>query len=191
MKLTLITGASRGLGKEIAHLMAERGYSVLTPTRAEMDLSDVLSIHSFASRIKRLDVLINNAAILGENMENGMQVNAMAPYHLTTALWPAIKASNGRVINVSSREGLMASFGGRNYSASKSALNAITRMLSRNEDNVTVAACCPGWFRSGLGGDKAPRSAAEAADTPVWLATEAWPMAINGKFFINREGVPW
>lgn len=191
MITAIITGASQGLGSEIARLLAGHGFVVITPTRKEMDLSDPESIKRFASLIHRVDVLVNNAAVIGVTLDEAMQVNAMGPYRLTKALWPKLAASEGQVINISSREGLMwgDTFGRRYYSVSKAALNAITRTMADNKDGVTVTACCPGWFRSRLGGKDAPQSAAEAADTPVWLATQA--KNTNGKFFINREVVPW
>jgi len=190
MKTALVTGASRGLGFEIAKQLAERGYRVLTPTRAELDLADPDSLRCWAPDCTGLDVLVNNAAVLGKSLEEAMQVNAFSAYNLTRHLWFLLSARSGRVVNISSREGLSTQFGFRYYSASKTTLNAITRMLSCNTAGITVNACCPGWFRSRLGGDHAERSPAEAADTPVWLATEASP-SLNGKFFINREVVPW
>jgi len=145
-----------------------------------------------ASRCPDIDLLINNAAVLSNSMDESIAVNAMGAYNLTKALWPQLTKAKGCVVNVSSREGLMQNtlFGRRPYSVSKALLNALTRTLADNKDGVTVNACCPGWFRSRLGGDRAPISAEEAADTPIWLATESWAKA-NGQFFIDRKSVPW
>lgn len=190
MKTALVTGTSRGLGNEIARLLAERGYHVLTPGRDKLDISDVTSIAKYVRSCHRMDVLVNNAAVLVENMNESVKVNAMGAYFLTKQLWPMLKYTKGKVVNISSREGLSGeTFGNRAYSVSKATLNAITRVMAKNDDEVSVTACCPGWFRSRMGGDLAPISPAEAADTPVWLAAEA--MDINGKFFINRQVVPW
>lgn len=192
MITAIVTGASQGLGKEIARLLADHGFAVLAPTRKDMDVGNPDSINKFCSLVHRVDVLVNNAAILGETLEEALRVNAMGAYHLTSALWPKLVDNQGQVINISSREGLMwgDTFGRRHYSVSKTTLNAVTRMMADNKDAVTVNACCPGWFRSRLGGKHAPQSATEAADTPVWLATQA-SLKYNGKFFINREVVPW
>lgn len=190
MKTALVTGASRGLGKEIARILTERGYVVLTPNRSKLQVGDVDSIEGWAERMQSsVDLLVNNAGIISDSVDESLLINALGPYHLMNLLWPKLVKTRGRVVNISSREGLMASFGNRPYSASKVLLNAFTRMKASNDDGVEVCACCPGWFRSGCGGDKAPISAAEAADTPIWLATEATD--VNGKFFINREVVPW
>lgn len=188
----LITGASRGLGKAMAEILLTRGHNVLTPCRAALDVSSLRSIQEYASFVRnsglKLHVLINNAAVI-DAMPIAMETNAMGPWRLSEYLWPILCQSSGRIINISSREGLPTNNGWRPYSVSKAALNAITRMHAASGEPVTVTACCPGWFRSGCGGDKAPISATEAADTPIWLATEATDC--NGKFYINREVVPW
>jgi hypothetical protein len=49
---------------------------------------------------------------------------------------------------------------------------------------------CPGWVRTDMGGPDATRSVEEGADTAVWLADEA-SHELTGKFFRNREEIPW
>lgn len=195
MKHALITGSSRGLGAELARLLQARDFTVLNPPRTVMDVGDEISImrtaDAFTGTMGAIDVLINNAAVMTENPLESLRVNALGAYYVTKHFWPLLLAAKGaRVINISSREGLSSNGGWRAYSVSKAALNGITRMQAQNTDGVSVNACCPGWFRSRMGGDRAPIGPAEAADTPVWLATEA-PLELTGMFFINREVVPW
>jgi NAD(P)-dependent dehydrogenase (short-subunit alcohol dehydrogenase family) len=57
-------------------------------------------------------------------------------------------------------------------------------------DNILVNAVEPGWTRTDMGGPDAPRSVAEGASTPVWLATLP-DGAITGGFFFDRRLVPW
>ena len=78
------------------------------------------------------------------------------------------------------------------YRISKTALNALTRVLAADEagSGVLVNSLCPGWVRTRMGGESAPRSVEEGADTAVWLATlpDDGP---SGGFFRNREPIPW
>ena len=73
---------------------------------------------------------------------------------------------------------------------SKTALNALTRTLAWDEEDVKINAMCPGWVRTDMGGSGATRSVEEGADTAVWLATlpEDGP---TGGFFRDRESIPW
>ncbi|CAD7922611.1 unnamed protein product [Amoebophrya sp. A120] len=74
------------------------------------------------------------------------------------------------------REDTYAQFGWprQTYAVSKAAEIAFTRLLARDlaDQNVLVYPCCPGWCRTDMAGDRAPRSAEEGADTPTWLALE-------------------
>jgi len=80
------------------------------------------------------------------------------------------------------------------YGVSKVALNAWTRILARelvdDPRGIRVNAVCPGWVRTDMGGRSAPRSAAEGADTPAWLATGGAGDA-TGTFFRDRRRIPW
>jgi NAD(P)-dependent dehydrogenase (short-subunit alcohol dehydrogenase family) len=78
------------------------------------------------------------------------------------------------------------------YSASKAALNALTRVLARElaPRGVLVNAVCPGWVRTGMGGAGAPRSVEEGAAGIVWAATLA-PDAPTGGFFKDGRPIPW
>ena len=75
---------------------------------------------------------------------------------------------------------------------SKLALNGLTLMLAKalQGDRIAVNSTCPGWVRTEMGGPTAPRSVEEGADTAVRLATEA-PLELTGKFFRDREEIPW
>ncbi|MCL4675485.1 MAG: short-chain dehydrogenase, partial [Pararhodobacter sp.] len=55
---------------------------------------------------------------------------------------------------------------------------------------VKVNAMCPGWVHTRMGGQNAPRSAAEGADTAIWLATlpDDGP---SGGFFRDRAAIAW
>jgi len=81
------------------------------------------------------------------------------------------------------------------YGTSKVAVGAYARLLAaeaRTRDRgVTVNWCCPGWCRTDMAGDEAPRSADDGADTPAWLATSADVAGVSGKFYGERKELDW
>ena len=80
------------------------------------------------------------------------------------------------------------------YRVSKVALNAHVRILARELSSdprrILVNATCPGWVKTRMGGNAAPTSVEEGADTPVWLAMlpEGGP---TGGFFRNQQAIPF
>jgi NAD(P)-dependent dehydrogenase (short-subunit alcohol dehydrogenase family) len=79
-----------------------------------------------------------------------------------------------------------------NVCLSKAALNAITILVAKSvrNDNILVNAACPGWVQTDMGGDQAPRTPEQGADSPLWLATlpSDGPM---GGFYIDRKQISW
>jgi NAD(P)-dependent dehydrogenase (short-subunit alcohol dehydrogenase family) len=76
------------------------------------------------------------------------------------------------------------------YSISKTALNGVTQQLAAALPRWAINSVCPGWVRTSMGGEGAPRSVEQGADTIVWLATEA-PQKLTGKFVKDREVIEW
>jgi NAD(P)-dependent dehydrogenase (short-subunit alcohol dehydrogenase family) len=78
------------------------------------------------------------------------------------------------------------------YRVSKTALNALTRILAAEfrESNILANSMCPGWVRTRMGGEGAPRTPDQAAETALWLATlpDDGP---SGRFFYDRESIAW
>jgi NAD(P)-dependent dehydrogenase (short-subunit alcohol dehydrogenase family) len=222
--VALVSGASRGIGREIARqLAADHGYLVLAGARdpdgagdpdhesirwVKLDVADQSSVDRLAGEISgspgRLDALVNNAGIYGgpeptaeydiEKAHEVLETNLFGAWRLTQALLPLLRASgHGRIANVSSGAGQLSDMnGGRAaYRISKTALNALTRTLAADEESgVLVNTMCPGWVRTDMGTDSAPRSVEQGADTAVWLATlpDDGP---SGGFFRDREPIPW
>jgi len=83
------------------------------------------------------------------------------------------------------------------YGMSKLCINTyVTSILSKQkeilEKNIQVYALCPGWCRTDMAGDKAPKSADDGADTPVYLINLPWEINkdLQGKFFFERQVTP-
>jgi len=121
MNTALITGASRGIGREVARILASEGWHVLSGVRdpksalpgTEPEVVDVAhpeSIEALAERLrargKRLDALVNNAGVYRGSARRIWDVNVLGPLRLTRALEPLL-ARNARVVMVTSSLGLL------------------------------------------------------------------------------------
>ncbi|XP_053292568.1 carbonyl reductase [NADPH] 1 [Pleuronectes platessa] len=84
------------------------------------------------------------------------------------------------------------------YGLSKTGLTTLTMILARQltkerqSDKILLNACCPGWVRTDMAGDKAPKSPEEGAITPVYLALlPAGATDPHGKFVSDKEVQAW
>jgi len=142
----------------------------------------------------------NGPGILGADLDilrATLEVNTLGALKMCQAFVPLmIKAGHGRVINISSTLGQLARMNDEDkvpaYQLSKTALNAVTRMMADAAKNghVSVNSVCPGWTRTRLGGPDAPQSPRQAAKDIVWLAVQAKP-SLTGKFFQHRKVIEW
>jgi NAD(P)-dependent dehydrogenase (short-subunit alcohol dehydrogenase family) len=175
----------------------------------QLDVTDSASIQRLANDIRnhygRLDILINNAGVMIDErgvlntdldtVRATMETNVYGPWRLAQALVPLMKLGrHGRIVNLSSGMGQLSDMGSGSpaYRMSKTALNALTRMLADGlrGSSILVNSMCPGWVRTDMGGAGAPRSVDQGADTAVWLATlpDDGP---TGGFFRDRKPIPW
>jgi NAD(P)-dependent dehydrogenase (short-subunit alcohol dehydrogenase family) len=179
-------------------------------TFLSLDVSSSESIGAAAREFGRvanhLDVLINNAGIYPDKgltvltvsrdqLTRTFQTNTFGPLAVTQAFLPYLrKAAAARVITVSSGYGQLEGLSPDvpSYCLSKLALNGLTLLLSRalQAEGIAVNSMCPGWVRTDMGGPQASRSVEEGADTAVWLADEA-PQQLTGRFFRDRQEIPW
>jgi NAD(P)-dependent dehydrogenase (short-subunit alcohol dehydrogenase family) len=203
----LIAARDEGAGREAARAISAVDGKA---TFLHLDVSSPASIRAAAGAFPKvaghLDVLINNAAIYPDRgltvltlprarLDQTFQTNTFGPLEVTQAFLPLLrKATAARVVNVSSGYGQLDGLSPDqpSYCLSKLALNGLTLMLARalQADRIAVNSMCPGWVRTDMGGPDADRSAEEGADTAVWLADEA-PHGLTGKFFRDRQEIPW
>jgi NAD(P)-dependent dehydrogenase (short-subunit alcohol dehydrogenase family) len=170
-----------------------------------LDVTDAASIRALADALERVDVLVNNAAISYDTwnraattdldfIREALETNLLGAWALTQALLPQLRASgHGRVVNVSSGAGSLASMGGGTpaYQVSKAALNALTRTLAGElrADGILVNAVCPGWVATDMGG-AGGRPVADGAGSVVWGALLPGDGPTGG-FFRDGEPVAW
>lgn len=225
--ILLVTGASRGIGFAAARQLAARNATVLLASRdlrkarkaaeeignsveaIQLDITEDSSVREAVEHIRqrhgRLDVLVNNAAVLldhyesitglhPETLRETLETNLVGTFRTTLAMLPLLqKAEDPRIVNVSSGAGQLDGEPqpwAPAYSISKTALNMLTQQLTAALPDVVVNSMCPGWCRTEMGGPEAPLSAGEGADTLVWLALDA-PKSLRGAFVKRREVIPW
>lgn len=187
--------AARRLGAEA------RALDAASESSCERFVRGTLAAHG------RVDVLVNNAAVFLDGRKGVLETddatlratfetNLLGPWRLCRALLPGmVERGYGRVVNVSSGAGSLTDMTdyAPAYSASKAALNALTRLCAdavSGAPDVKVNSVCPGWVRTRMGGASAPRAVEEGADTVAWLATLPRD-GPHGGFFRDRRPIPW
>lgn len=157
-KTIVVTGSSKGIGRELALQAAEKGHRVFALSRnvtslqatsgvlpLQVDLSDTKSVQQAVNEIRSttdtVDVLINNAGILlhkpflettSEDFQMVFETNVFGLVSITQALLPLMKV-NSHVVNISSMGGIGGSskFAGLSaYSSSKGAVSILTELLA-------------------------------------------------------------
>lgn len=186
--VALITGASRGIGAACARRFARSGYSVAILYRSRADLAEALvselrsegqdafslqadvsdRAQAFAAaeevlrRYRRIDVLINNAAIAQQKLftditeeewDRMFAVNVKGAFHMTQAALPGmISRRSGSIINISSMWGQVGASCEVHYSASKAALIGMTQALAKEvgPSGVRVNCIAPGVIQTDM-----------------------------------------
>lgn len=178
-KTALITGAASGIGRAIAEKFAGEGAQVIVNDLSDAgeavakdiggtfiaaDLSDQNQVRALAQATLqakgRVDILVNNAGFQNvapvdefaeELWVKMIQVMLIAPFQLTKHLVPGMKQSGwGRIINMSSIHGLVASAYKSAYVAAKHGLLGLTKTvaLELGTYGITVNAICPAYVRT-------------------------------------------
>lgn len=205
-RVALVTGVSRGIGAALAEDLRGRGYRVYgCATHSQWpegvqgfvcDVSDDAAVAAMlaqlASRESRLDLLINNAGLLGPRVEvehiepaqwrRVFEVNADGPFHVTRHALPLLRAARGCVVNISSSVGRTGRGGWGAYACSKHALEGLTDVLADElaDDGIRVVSINPGGTATEMRADAFPDedpdslpTASEIARVIVDLASRA------------------
>ncbi len=176
-------------------------------TGVALDLSEPGVVGEAARQLDEhygpVDILVNNAGVLvADDLDeleladfvHSLQVHLIAAFELIQTLGvPMRERGWGRIVNMTSGWGAFAENleGPFAYAVSKAGLNALTvKAAQALGESVKVNSACPGWVRTDMGGEKAPRSVEEGADTPIWLATLPAD-GPSGGFFRNRRPIDW
>jgi len=203
---TVLLG-SRDLGKgEAAAKKLQVGDRVMA---RRLDVTEQSTIDrlrdEIATTFGSVHVLVNNAAIHYDTWENAadadlrtvheaLDTNLFGAWRMCQAFIPLLrKSKHGRIVNVSSEAGSLASMGAGApaYAVSKVALNALTRMLAAElrRDRILINSVCPGWVATDMGGPGG-RPVREGAASIVW-AVELPDGGPTGGFFRDGHPVPW
>lgn len=209
----LVTGANRGIGRQIALNLAAMGATVYATVRGggapehpnlRPIILDVRLPDTFGglADIESLDMLVNNAGVGDwgndlasmpmENLANVFATNIVGPMLLTQAYLPKLQ-DGARIVNLSSGMGAMGegmSGGAPAYRVSKTAVNGFTTYLAGEYPQWISNCCCPGWVKTDMGGGNATREISHGADTPTWLAT-FMPGQPSGYFWRDRAIIDW
>ena len=224
-RVAVVTGANRGIGREVARQLAQRDHVVVLGSRdlrkgeqaaaelaqeevhvlaRQLDVASDESVRRLVARVEeeqgRLDILVNNAAILYDTWQRGvtadltvvreaLETNLFGAWRTAQACIPLMRRNQwGRIVNVSSGAGSLAGMGGGTpaYSVSKAALNALTRILGveLRGTGILVNAIDPGWTATDMGGGGRPVS--EGARGVVWAATLPDDGPTAGFFYDGR-----
>ncbi|TFG19873.1 MAG: SDR family NAD(P)-dependent oxidoreductase [Promethearchaeota archaeon] len=197
-KWILVTGASSGIGRKSAELLAQNGFNVYAGARKQSDLDelekipnitavklDVTSdedVNDFQNKLEKTGLfgIVNNAGIaLGaplmdleiETLEKQFEVNFFGIHRITKAVFPYILKEKGRIIMISSNAGSFASPFFGPYSSSKYALEGYSDSLRREImlHDVKVVLVKPGRIR-----------------TPIWEKGEDLLLLYEGSIFTKE-----
>ncbi|PPF52391.1 short-chain dehydrogenase [Clavibacter michiganensis] len=206
MTTTLITGSNRSLGLETARRLLEAGHAVYAGMRdtadgdavralgaqpVQLDVDDQASVERAVASLPELDVLVNNAGVLGtsfgvddltpEAMLSVLQTNVVGIVRVTQAALPLLRASAAPVIvNVASGVGWPRALAGDGtdeshvlavpYAASKAAVITLTLQYAKNLPGFRVNATDPGYTATDFNGHGGHQTVTEGTDATVAMA---------------------
>lgn len=174
----------------------------------ELDVTSDESVKKAAANVEKmiegLDVLVNNAAVFPEegdesifdmdleHFREAFETNVLGVIRVTRSFVPLLeKGRNPRIVNISSGAGSVTAkhdHGYYAYSASKAALNMVTRALAAEfrPRSICVVAMTPGWVKTEMGGPNAPLAPEDSARS---IARTITALTMDkSSLFLERSG---
>lgn len=178
--ICLVTGSSRGLGKEIIKKFASEGFEVIINynksekdaykladeigSKARVikcDISNEEEVRDMFDQIDHLDVLINNAAIADDKdplEKSALEFNRVLHTNLTGTFlvtkYAIEKMGNGSIVNISSTNGIDTYYPESiDYDASKAGIISLTHNFAKYLSDIRVNCICPDWIDTEMNKD--------------------------------------
>lgn len=178
--ICLVTGSSRGLGKEIIKKFASEGFEVIINynksekdaykladeigSKARVikcDISNEEEVRDMFDQIDHLDVLINNAAIADDKdplEKSALEFNRVLHTNLTGTFlvtkYAIEKMGNGSIVNISSTNGIDTYYPESiDYDASKAGIISLTHNFAKYLSDIRVNCICPDWIDTDMNKD--------------------------------------
>ena len=166
-KTAIVTGSTSGIGLGVARALAGQGANILLngfgdPAAIDVLCAELAAQHRVKVGYSGADVLVNNAGIQHvapiesfpeDRWDAVIAINLSAAFHATKAALPHMRARNwGRVVNIASAHGLIASVNKSAYVAAKHGIVGLTKVtaLETAMTGITANAIAPGWVLTPL-----------------------------------------
>lgn len=220
-RVAIVTGGAGGIGQVITEALTQDGIQVVVADWQEAEghaIATKFDTHAITTDLARredcqrlvdetlthygrVDILVNNAGVQHidpiENFpvdiwDNMLAVMLTAPFLLTKHVWPSMKANGwGRIINIASIHGLVASPFKSAYITAKHGLIGLTRTaaLEGGEHGITVNAICPAYVQTSLVENQVTSQAQIHGLSPEDVITEVMLSSAAIKRFIKPEEV--
>jgi len=216
-RVALVTGAGRGIGREVAELLATRGARVMAVARSEQELAAVgldytvvdlgtaegcaLAVSQTEERLGPIEIFICNHGIGSaherviweqdpETWDETMRINLDGPFHLSRLILKGmVERRYGRAVFTSSTAGEHAEHAGSAYSSSKHGLIGLMRSAAQDGGayGITSNAVLPGWVRTEMAERSARAEAEDRGVTPEQVWEERAALYPPGRVATPRE----
>ncbi len=216
-RVALVTGAGRGIGREVAKLLASRGARVMGIARNEQELAATgldytvadlgtadgcaLAVSQTEERLGPIEIFVCNHGIGSAHerviweqdrkiWDETMRINLDGPFHLSRLILKGmVERGYGRAVYTSSTAGEHAEHAGSAYSSSKHGLIGLMRSVAQDGGayGITSNAVLPGWVRTEMAERSARAEAKNRGITPEQVWDERAALYPPGRVATPRE----